>query len=937
MHPLRPLVLALGLGIALAGHPITHAAPPASVSAYYEDANRRFEADDTAGTLIQLKNALQQDPNHLPSRVLLGRALLKSGDVAGAEKELRLARQLRADDSVVLLPLAQALSAQRKFAELIAEIPADRLPPDVQAEVLVERGIAFLETGQLDAAERELRRARDLRPDFARASAGDVLVTLRRGDKQQAAEMADALLEKAPSSAEAWVAKATVAQASRRLEEAVEAFERALALDATSVNVAVVRAGILLDLGKYQQAADALAPLRQTYPRDPEIGFFYAQAISKLGRVDEARKVIAAAAEVVSATAPDTLAKRPRSLLIAGLVMYGNRQYEQAYTLFNAYLQVDRDHLEARKLAAATLIALSKPRDAVELLRPAMIREVPDPQLYAIAGEAYVRSGQHARAAEAFEQALALRDDDPSLRARLGFARVASGDRERGVADVEAAVAGDPDAVSTSLYLGILKLVDRDAGSARDIAGRVLERDPQNLTALNLLASAQAALGDRATARQLYERALGIEPRFRPARVNLARLDLVEGKADAAQRHIAPLMAEDPKNPRLMYEMALVEDARGRSGEAVQWLEKAYAADRTSVAAALRLAEAYLRTRQAPKALDVVAAIQQGHGDTAAVADVLGRAQLATGAMEDARQTFRRLAALVGYDSSRLIRVAEQQLQAGDRDGAWWTLSKAVAGDEGSLRARAGLGGLALVVGNLGDAREQSNELMHRFPDHPSGYALKGDLAMAEGRYDEAVGAYRTALDKGESAALAIRLMQARRAEGRADLAIAELAAWVDRRPDNLVAKRALAEAHAAAGDLLEAKAVYEDLAARSPEDAGVLNNLADIYGTLGDVRSLQLARRAHELAPDNPAVIDTLGWVLVRLGQPEQGLAYLRDAISRLATSGEIRYHIAVALEDLGRKDEAIRELTAALQAGDLSNRADAEHRLAKLRGAMR
>ncbi len=397
-HSLRPLALALGLGIALAGHPLAHAAPPASVSAYYEDANRRFEAGDTAGALIQLKNVLQQDPNHLPSRVLLGRALLKSGDVEAAEKELRLARQLRADESVVLLPLAQALSAQRKYAELIAEIPADRLPAGVQAEVLVERGIAFLETGQLDAAQREFQRARDLRPDFARASAGDVLVTLRRGDKQKAAEMADALVKRAPSSADAWVAKGNVEYASGRLRDAVAAFDKALAANPDVGTAAILRAGALLDLGENQAAADALGKLAAESSRDPQVNYFYAQALSRLGRTDEAKAALAAAADVVGPAPADALAKHPPSLLLAGLIMYGNKQYEQAFTFFNAYLQIDREHLEARKLLASTLIALKKPRDAVELLRPAMIREIPDPQLYAIAGEAYVRAGQHARA-----------------------------------------------------------------------------------------------------------------------------------------------------------------------------------------------------------------------------------------------------------------------------------------------------------------------------------------------------------------------------------------------------------------------------------------------------------------------------------------------------------------------------------------------------------
>jgi putative PEP-CTERM system TPR-repeat lipoprotein len=749
--------------------------------------------------------------------------------------------------------------------------------------------------------------------------------------------MADALVTKFPSSADAWVAKGNVEYASGKLRDAVASFDRAVALDPGAGNVRIVRASALLDLGDYQAAADALASLRKASARDPQINYLYAQALYKLGRSVEATKLMAEAAEVVGAAAPDVLGRHPPSLLLAGLILYGNRQYEQAYNLLNAYLQIDREHFEVRKLVAAALIALNKPRDAIELLRPALIREVPDPQLYLISGEAYARTGQHARATEAFEQALALRPDDPKLRAQLGLARVAEGDRKQGMADIEAAVTDSPDALGTSLYLGMLKLADRDPASARDVAARVVEREPANLTALNLLASAQLALGDRATARQSYEKALAVDPKYRPAHINLAHIDLMEGRPDAAEQRLAPLLADDPNNPRLMYEMALVEDARRRPDVALHWLEKAYAADRTSLTVAPRLADAYLRTGQPSKASSVVIALVQTHGETPLVAELLARAQLATGAVEDARLTLKRLAALTSYDTSGLIRTADLQLLAGDREGAWWSLDKAVAGDEQSLPARSGLGALSLSLGKADIAREQAEQLTRRFPDHPAGHALKGDLAMAERRFGDAVVPYRTAQQKADTAALAIRLMQAQSAAGRIDAAVTELEAWVVNHPDSLVAKRALAEAHHAAGNLLKAKAVYEELAEKTPNDAAVLNNLAEIYGALGDVRSLALARRAHELAPKNPAILDTFGWALVRLGEPEKGLAYLRDAMSRLATSGEIRYHLAVALAELGRIEEAIRELTAALEQEDLASRADAERHLARLKAATR
>ena len=42
---------------------------------YYEDALARYEKNDVAGAIIQLKNALQKDPSMLAAHLLLGQGI----------------------------------------------------------------------------------------------------------------------------------------------------------------------------------------------------------------------------------------------------------------------------------------------------------------------------------------------------------------------------------------------------------------------------------------------------------------------------------------------------------------------------------------------------------------------------------------------------------------------------------------------------------------------------------------------------------------------------------------------------------------------------------------------------------------------------------------------------------------------------------------------
>ena len=66
----------------------------------YESALENFNTKDYDATIILLKNALKLSPDNLPSRILLGRAHLKKGDGAAAEKEIDLARRLGADPNL---------------------------------------------------------------------------------------------------------------------------------------------------------------------------------------------------------------------------------------------------------------------------------------------------------------------------------------------------------------------------------------------------------------------------------------------------------------------------------------------------------------------------------------------------------------------------------------------------------------------------------------------------------------------------------------------------------------------------------------------------------------------------------------------------------------------------------------------------------------------
>jgi Flp pilus assembly protein TadD len=221
-------------------------------------------------------------------------------------------------------------------------------------------------------------------------------------------------------------------------------------------------------------------------------------------------------------------------------------------------------------------------------------------------------------------------------------------------------------------------------------------------------------------------------------------------------------------------------------------------------------------------------------------------------------------------------------------------------------------------------------------PDSPVGYRLQGDVYMHIRRFDSAVRAYDSALKKGDSANLAIRLYEARRAAGKGALDFAE--SWAEKHAGDGAAQRLLASAYLHAGRNDEAMEIYQRLLKTAPRDTTSLNNIALLYQAKDDPRALVYAKRAYDAEPTHPATIDTYGWILVQRGDAEGGLKFLRNAKLRAPFVPEIRYHLAVALNVLGKPDEAKQELEAALSFGHLfEGIAEARALLAELTGPPR
>ena len=89
--------------------------------------------------------------------------------------------------------------------------------------------------------------------------------------------------------------------------------------------------------------------------------------------------------------------------------------------------------------------------------------------------------------------------------------------------------------------------------------------------------------------------------------------------------------------------------------------------------------------------------------------------------------------------------------------------------------------------------------------------------------------------------------------------------------------------------------------------------SLADRNVRLAEARTL--IETALKLSPDDPYIIDSMGWVFFRMGDGGKALDFLQRAY-RLKRDAEIAAHLGEVLWNQGRRDEAQRIWDDALKA---------------------
>jgi tetratricopeptide (TPR) repeat protein len=119
-------------------------------------------------------------------------------------------------------------------------------------------------------------------------------------------------------------------------------------------------------------------------------------------------------------------------------------------------------------------------------------------------------------------------------------------------------------------------------------------------------------------------------------------------------------------------------------------------------------------------------------------------------------------------------------------------------------------------------------------------------------------------------------------------------------------------------GDVAKGEKILETVLAEQPDDPSVNNDLGYLYADQGKnlPRAESMIRIALKSEPDNVAYLDSLGWVLLKLGRVEEARTFLQKAVASPGGSdGTIWEHLGDCYDRLKKHGEAVDAWKKALK----------------------
>ncbi|MEM8987663.1 MAG: XrtA/PEP-CTERM system TPR-repeat protein PrsT [Pseudomonadota bacterium] len=856
----------------------------------FEQGRENIAEGEVRAGVIRLRNAIKEDPENMPARLLLGQTLLQTGDFAGAAKEIGVALEADPENDGLQVLMSQALFALQRYDEAIGVLTKGGADGQTRRSKALLRAQLNLAVSNIDAAEAEIASVLAEEPVNTQANFLAAQINNQKKNYLKAQANLDTIIQNDLNFAEAWILKAQIALQGRDYAVASESINKAKEIRPDDLSIDFLKAEVFIRDTKYEDAQAVLDELKIKAKEDRRIAYLQTLLYSAQGDFDRADRYLVQVSDTIGDSAPGAL--------LIGLVKFRTDQYAQAQEALQDYLQFDPENAAGVQLLAAVKIRAGDPQGAIEILDRALRKNPDQVAMLELKASAQTRLG----------------DFDGSVETYQKISEIGGG-QARGAQSILSVIGVDGSNDAELLNVdpqkeAVIRILDfvrnGQLDEALTEANALVEADPEGQLSLNLLGSVLIVREEEAEARAVLEKALALEPSSVSAMRNLDRLDVRAGELEPIGARMEAALKVDPANETLVLRYAAFLLQSEKADEALAFLEEKADILKTSLGVRGILAQQYAARGDKLRLNDVGRSMMAlgGEGDVMALMAAGATYEAAENTVE-AINAYEAAVAAEPRDAGALLSLVRVLDQSGRRDEAIQRLR--TASESGLATGDAN----RVLITYLVDAERESEAIAVAervlSSDRDTGARLRALIYERSGAPEDAIAYLEKMQAETPSSALAESLYVIRRRNGDGDSAVKGLESWTAQNPTDASAKVYLGTEYIQRDDYVEAERTLSAALALMPNNWVLQNNLAWVRYEMGKkTGALELARRAQRQAPFVADVNDTLGWMLVEEGAVEEGLGYLREAGRYAPDNGTIQFHLAYALDKQGQKDEA-------------------------------
>jgi putative PEP-CTERM system TPR-repeat lipoprotein len=875
-----------------------------SAEEYVKAAREALAKGKRSDAVINLKNALQENPKMGEARYLLAKTLLDNGDLAGAEIELgKAAESGYTQDKLVPLQ-ARLMLARGQNEKALAEFGKTQLAsaPDM-SDLQTSLAGAYGSVGKMPEALVTIEAALKLDAGNARGQlvkARLLAAADRLGDGVQVVE---ALIAKEGKNSEAWQTKGDLLLKQGRIQDSIAAYRQAAALDKRNTAARAGAFSLLIQTKDLAGAETELKAMKEVAPKSLQTQFFTAVMAYEHGEFKEARDAV----QGVLRSAPEDV----RVLLLAGRIEARRGALLEAEAYLGKVLTAKPDNSSARMLLAVTELRQGDAAKALSTLQPLLIDDGKHNDALEVAAEASMQTGDTKQAESYFAMIAKSNPADMRSRVALALADARTGKLDQGVAQLRALAASDP-GVTANYGLINIHMERKDYADALADIDALQGKMPGKALPFQLRGRVEMLRGDKAKARGAFESALKVDPAFYPAIETLSAMDIADGDFKSAAARFQKVLDGQPKNLSANLGLLAVREKAGASqDELLSTVEKMVRQLPSEPLPRLNLIELQMRRKDVKQALSSAQDAMAALPDNPDIAAALGGVQAVAGDFDQAVSAFNKQIALAPSSPRSYMPLAELYVSRKDNDSAIKTLNRALGVKPDYLPAQMALAGLARGRGDFSEARRLALSVQQQRPKESAGWEILGDTESAQKHWDAAAAAYRTALGKSASTELALKAYHSLVLAGNAPAAKAFETEWMASHASDARFLFFLGEQAMIRQDYAAAEQRFSAVLKIQPDNAMALNNEAWLLFKLRKPGALDLAVKANKLAPDQPAFMDTLAEIHAADGHVDQAAEIEKRAVAAQPNNLGYRLTLAKYYISLGQKDAAKQELT--------------------------